>query len=194
MSAALDRRALQRLSGRTLASVQRRWGALSEEQGAWLVKQGVPPEALLDPTPVGAANVCFHDDGTFAASASGTAVLTFRVADVDAVDIDLAAWSPRTGELASWYGRAFALGEDQIFNPASFFAGAALRIHEDPLAWLCAGREGICIIKPEVTYAMMRHVPRVTFADFDFAKTFETWIKPPAPRVAMFVETQGVEL
>jgi hypothetical protein len=36
--------------------------------------------------------------------------------------------------------------------------------------------------------APIRFVERVSFADFDTAKKFETWIKPPGPRVAMFVE------
>jgi hypothetical protein len=43
-----------------------------------------------------------------------------------------------------------------------------------------------------LTYAMLRYVPRVSFADFDTAKKFETWIKPPGPTVAMFVEGELV--
>lgn len=176
-----------RHAGSTLASVQRRWGALNQAQADWLTLQGVPAEALMMPTPVGAAQVCFDDDGTFASSASGIGALTFRIQNVEGEDIDLAAWSPQTGELGSWYGRAFALGEDQIDNPASYFDGDALRIHADPWAWLRSGRDGICIIKPELIYAMLRNVPRVSFADFEFAQEFERWLKPPAPLVQMFV-------
>ena len=169
--------------------MQRQWGALNPTQGAWLTKQGISAEALLQPTPVGAARVKFLD-GTFAAASTegGTKALTFRVSNVDGEDIDLAAWSPRTGEIGSWYGRAFALGEDAIFNPASYCFGDALRIHADPLAWLRANREGIVVLRPELTYAALRFVPRVSFADFDTAKQFERWIKPPSPRVQMFVK------
>jgi hypothetical protein len=110
------------------------------------------------------------------------------VGHVDGVDIDLAAWSPRTGEIGCWYGRGFALGQDQINNPATYFDGNALRIHATPLDWLKADRDGICIIQPKLAYAMLRSVSCVSFADFDTAKKFETWIKPPGPRVAMFVE------
>jgi hypothetical protein len=194
MSAPVTRKQLERLSvGRSLAAVQRRWGPLNEAQGTWLRHQGVSVEAILEPTPIGAARVKFLD-GTFdvARSEAGTPALTFRVSNVDGDDIDLAAWSPRMGQTGTWYGRAFALGQNQIDNPASYFDGDALRIHADPLAWLKANRDGICIIQPNLTYAMLRHVPRVSFADFDTAKKFETWIKPPGPTVAMFVEGELV--
>jgi hypothetical protein len=193
VSAPLSRQQLERLSAgrRCLSGVHRAWGTLNEAQGAWLTKQGVSAAAVLEPTPIGATWVRFlDDDGTFdaASTEAGTKALTFRVSNVDGEDIDLAAWSPRTGQTGLWYGRGFALGQDQIDNPATYFDGDALRVHADPLAWLKADRDGICIIRPELTYAMLRHVQRVSFADFDTAKKFEAWIKPPGPKVAMFVE------
>lgn len=191
MSAPLCCRQLQRLSSGTLASVQRRWGALSPAQSAWLLRQGISPKALLQPTPVGATRVKFLD-GTFDVAETGLGALTFRIANVEGRGIDLAAWSPRTEEIGSWYGRAFCLGQDQIDNPATYFSGDALRVHRTPLDWLKANRDGICIIRPDRTHAMLRHVPRVSFADFDTAKKFETWIRPPGPTVAMFVEGELV--
>jgi hypothetical protein len=179
-----------RAGRRTLAGVHRHWGALNAAQAAWLIKQGVSVEAIMEPTPIGTARVRFIDGNTFVAAGTeaGTGALTFRISDVDGEVIDLAAWSPRTGEIGCWYGRGFALGQDQIDNPATYFGGYVLRVHATPLDWLRADRDGICIIEPSLTYAMLRFVERVSFADFDFAVKFETWIKPPRPRVAMFVE------
>jgi hypothetical protein len=39
-----------------------------------------------------------------------------------------------------------ALGLDQIDNPATYFAGSALRVHRNPLDWLSAGCQGIAPI------------------------------------------------
>ena len=94
---------------------------------------------------------------------TGTRALTFRISNVDGEDIDLAAWSPRFGELATWYGRGFALGQDQIDNPAAYFDVGALRIHRTPLDWLKANRDGICIIQPNLTYATLRSVLERSF-------------------------------
>jgi hypothetical protein len=190
MSAPLTRQQLVRLSlgRRSLAGVHRSWGTLNKAQGAWLLNQGVSAAALLEPSPVGATRVRFLDGNTFdvAGTEAGTGALTFRINVGE--DIDIIAWSPRTGEIGAWYGRGFCLGQDQIDNPATYFDGDALRIHRTPLDWLKADREGVCIVQPDRTYAMLRHVPRVSFADFDTAKKFEAWIKAPAPRVEMFVE------
>jgi hypothetical protein len=176
-----------RAGRRTLAGVHRGWGALNAAQGAWLIKQGVSVEAILEPDPIGTAWVRFND-GTFEVAETGIGALTFRIRDVDGAVIDLAAWSPRTGDIGCWYGRGFALGQEQIDNPATYFAADALRVHATPLDWLLADRAGICIVQPNLTYAMLRFVERVSFADFAFATKFETWIQPPRPRVAMFVE------
>ena len=98
-----------------------------------------------------------------AGTETGTRALTFRISNVDGEDIDLAAWSPRFGELATWYGRGFALGQDQIDNPAAYFDVGALRIHRTPLDWLKANRDGICIIQPNLTYATLRSVLERSF-------------------------------
>jgi hypothetical protein len=182
MSAPLSRQQLQRLSNGTLAAVQRRWGALNKPQARWLTRQGVSAAAILEPTPIGAAQVRFLDGGTFTVSGTdGTGALTFRVQNVDGDDFDLVAWSPGAAQIGSWYGRAFALGQDWIDNPATYFAGDALRVHAGPLAWLKANRDGICIIKPELTYAMLRSVPRVSFADVDITKADRGAQEPRAP-------------
>jgi len=57
----ITRQQLERLRAgrRSVAGVHRSWGALNEAQGAWLTKQGVSLEAILEPTPIGATWVRF---------------------------------------------------------------------------------------------------------------------------------------
>ena len=63
------------------------------------------------------------------------------------VPIDICAWQPKTGEIATYFGRAVFLGdEDDIFNPATWFDGGDLLIHASPLEWLKADREGVVIL------------------------------------------------
>ncbi len=64
--------------------------------------------------------------------------------------------------VASWRGQAFCLGDiDDIFNPATYFAGDALRIHATPLDWLHADREGIVIVRPELAPAYLADCRRI---------------------------------
>ena len=167
---------------RSLAAVHRGWGSINRGQGAWLRDQGVSPEAIIEPDPIGAAWVRFLGDATFEA-AKGTEplalrALTFRVVDGDEI-IDLAAWSPRTGQIGIWRGVGFALGQEAIFNPATFFDGEALRLHATPLEWLQSGRDGICIVRWKYTYAYLRNVPRLFCADPQLAYQLERWCRPP---------------
>jgi hypothetical protein len=171
----------------TLAAVHRGWGLPSQDQVRWLLDQGLDADALCRPWLISATTVRF-DGNTFTTDPDGERALTFRATDRGEV-VDLIAWNPRSGKLASWYGTAFCLGDlDDILNPASFFAGSALRVHADPLAWLRAGRDGIVIVKPEFTYAYLRGVPRLSFADASFARQVRAWLQPPQPRVKFLVE------
>jgi hypothetical protein len=109
-----------------LAAVHRAWGLPDDAMVQWLLRQGIDEAALLNPYPIGAAKVRFLAGNTFDLDPDGDRALTFRATDVDDV-IDLIAWQPRTGQLASWRGVAFCLGDvDDTFNPATYFAGGML--------------------------------------------------------------------
>jgi hypothetical protein len=114
--------------------------------------------------------------------------ITFAVIDRLNV-VDIAAWQPRTGELASWRGQAFCLGDlDDLFNPAIYFAGGTLPIHASPLEWLRASRDGIVIMRPELTYSYLRNVQRLAFSDAALAGLVRTRLRPPRPRVDLLIE------
>jgi hypothetical protein len=155
----------------------------------WLRGQGVSRSAILCPWPIGAANVKFDGDA-FALDPNGERALTFLVEDCGEV-IDIAAWQPRTGQLATWLSAAFAIGQEKIFNPATYFADSALRVHETPLQWLQAEREGIVIVRPDLAHAHLANCQRLAFSDARFAQMVKAWLQPPKPTVEIFVAVEA---
>jgi hypothetical protein len=152
----------------------------------WLEGQGVSRTSILCPWPIGAANVAFHGK-TFELDATGERVLTFLIED-GSETIDIGAWQPRTGKCGTWNGVGFAIGQEAIFNPASYFAAGALRVHETPLQWLQAERDGVVVVQPRLAYAYLRNVPRLTFADPRYARQVMRWLQPPKSTVEILVE------
>jgi hypothetical protein len=151
----------------------------------WLRSQGVSRSAILDPWPLGATTVKFSGD-TFELDSNGERVLTFLVEDCGEV-IDIAAWQPRTCQLATRRRAGFAIGQEGIFNPATYFADGVLQVHETPLQWLLAEREGIVVVQPDMTHAYLRNCRCLAFSDAAHARQVEQWIQPPKPTVEIFV-------
>jgi len=172
----------------TLSAVSRSWGVPTDNEIRWLLGQGVGDAALW---PIGGASVHFnHRHGTFEPDVNGKRTLVFHAKDRGG-DIDLIAWQPKTRELASWCGQAFCLGDqDDIFNPATYFAGDALRVHETPLDWLLADREGIVILRPEWAAAYLASCQRLCFSGQTYARRVEKWLQPRKPKVEILVEVE----
>jgi hypothetical protein len=170
-----------------LARVHLDWGQPTAAELHWLFRQGVRLDAMCSPWRIGAAHVRF-DGHTFELDPTGERCISFVIFD-RGEPIDIAAWSPKTGKLGTWRGVAFALGQDAIFNPATYFGANPLRIHNGPLEWLKAGRDGIVIVQPKYTYAYLRNVRRASFADPALAQHVQSWIQPPQPRTELFIET-----
>jgi hypothetical protein len=164
------------------------WDIPTEREIEWLLDHGISEAAMLEPTPIRAANVVFLDGDTFDFDACGIRAFVFKELDSD----DLVAWRPASKRLpdclATWRGVAFALGQDAIWNPASYFMGSALRVHADPLAWLRSGRDGICIVQPSLAYGQLRHVPRLSFADPMYARQVQQLLQPPKPKAEILIE------
>jgi len=116
-------------------------------------------------------------------------VLTFLVEDCGEV-IDIAAWQPRTGQLATRRHAGFAIGQEGIFNPATYFADGVLQVHETPLQWLQAEREGIVILRPDLVHAYLAGCQRIVCPDARFAREVEAWVQSPKPTVEIFVAVQ----
>jgi hypothetical protein len=103
------------------------------------VAKTVPPAALYMPDCVARAHVEFCDwaprfefaDGR---EAQGDAVCVFVFAARDGFDetIDLVAWEPKSGRVASWLGLANVLGGENVYRSRLGAAGALL-VHETPV-------------------------------------------------------------
>ena len=153
-----------------------------------LFKSGVPADAMAEPWPIKSGKVHFFNGGSFDFDREGRAAIIFLAEDCGEV-IDLIAWQQKSGAVASWRGAAFCLGDtEHIFNPATYFADDALRIHRTPLDWLKANRDGICIVQPARAYAYLRDVSRVSCADEVYLQQVKRWTRAPAPTVRLLVE------
>jgi len=156
----------------------------NEAEILWLFDQDVSDTAILLPTPIRAANVVFLDGNTIDFDSGGVRAFRFKEFDSD----DLIAWNPKRNALATWRGAAFALGQDAIWNPASYFMDSALRVHRTPLEWLKADRDGIVIVQQDLTYAYLRNVRRLSFADPVHARHVERWLEPPRDGPELLIE------
>jgi hypothetical protein len=169
-----------------LLAGHRDWGFPNDDELRWLLEQGVSESALW---PISGATVRFNG-GTFDLDHEGERALTFRAEDRSEV-IDLIAWQPRTGVVASWRGQAFCLGDlDSILNPATYFAGDALRVHATPLDWLLSEREGIMIVRPDLAPAYLANCRRIRCSSQAYARQVEDWLKPHKPTVEILVEVE----
>jgi hypothetical protein len=169
-----------------LSAVHRSRGFPNDEELLWLFAQGVSDKALW---PISGATVRF-DGARFALDHEGERALIFRAEDRGEI-IDLIAWQPRTGTVASWRGQAFCLGDmDDIFNPATYFAGDALRVHATPLDWLLADRDGIVIVRLDLAPACLANCQRIRCSSQTHARQVEKWLKPRKPAVEILVELE----
>ena len=176
-------------SPQDLAAIHRSWGFPSDHHLRWLLDEGVPVSALW---PIGGASVRF-DGRAFDLEHGGEQAITFRTLDRGEV-VDLIAWNPQTGALASWLGAAFCLGDlEDIHNPATYFGGGGLLVHASPLEWLRAGREGIVIVRPEMASAYLEHCTRIACSDHEHALNVERWLRPPRATTEILIQTIGSE-
>lgn len=150
----------------------------------WLRGQGVSRAAISYPWPIGATNVTFKGSGF--ELVADERVLTFLVEDYGEI-IDIAAWQPRTGRIATWLNAGFAIGQEQIFNPATYFDDGALYVHETPLQWLLAERNGIVIVRPDLAHAYLANCRRLACSVVAHARRLKCWLQPPKPTAEILV-------
>jgi hypothetical protein len=99
--------------------------------------------------------------------------------------IDLIAFDPETGLLATWLGRAFAINEVSIWEPN--LDGDPLPIWRDPIGWLKAKREGIVLLKPQQAYSYLDHLPGVIAEDVQHGEELEKLLWTPRRKVPVFL-------
>jgi hypothetical protein len=170
----------------SLAAIHLSWGLPTGVEILALLNNGITLTALTRPWPVGAARVRF-DGHRFELDPSGERAFTFVIFDRGEA-FDIGACEPHSGRLGSWLSRGFCLDDhDWLGNPAVTWAGGALRIHASPLEWLRASREGIVILRPELSYIYLGRCRRLWVSDKQFAAKVKGWLQPPKRNVEIIV-------
>ena len=159
----------------------------------WLLDQGIDADALCFPWPIRGASVRWFNPDSFDFDAAGEHAVIFRAEDRGEV-VDLIAWSPRAGNIASWYGAAVCLGDfDQIDDPATYAFGDGIEVHPDPLAWLRNNRSGIVVLRAGL-YQALAHRPRLVVDNPQWGRKVEQSIQPPKPTVRILVKVSDREI
>ena len=152
---------------------------LKQEQIDWLLTRGVLPAALIQPSSIMTCRGERARDGRFDENHEGPQWFVFEE------QYDLVFWNPATGEIATDTGRAFALGEDLIYNPATTAFDCWLNLYSDPLEWLCHKRKGIVVIKHGWAFDKLRDVLRVAVVEA-MLPVYRKMMKPPhMPQLAV---------
>jgi hypothetical protein len=102
--------------------------------------------------------------------------------------VDLIAFDPETGLLATWLGRAFAINEASIWEPN--LDGYPLPVWRDPIGWLKAKREGIVLLKPQQAYSYLDHLPGVIAEDVQHGEELEKLLWTPRRKVPVFLRDE----
>jgi hypothetical protein len=121
------------------------------------------------------------------ASNAVTAVV-FMARDDLSNPLDLAAWEPETGRLALWLGRVSMLGQDNLYG---WRIGEPLVVHETPLEWLQAGREGVFVIDPQRASPLLRMVEPLGVRRPEFGRRMRESMTIRAPRIVVAAAIVG---
>jgi hypothetical protein len=156
----------------------------------WLMSAGVPPLALsrdhapFDGFPLTAAQVEFLDKGfeftTYLRDPQRPQrALIILARNIDGEIADIAAWTPKTGEVRFWLGRLSMLGENNIL--AARF-DEPLPVHQTALDWLKANRQGVFIIDPaRAAFNLEGH--SLLAENHNFAGQLKKALTRPAPPI-----------
>jgi len=158
--------------------------AATPQQIDWLLDNGVAEETILPLLPLRCARGRKAVDGRFEPRADGHSFVAFFEAE------DVVLWQPRTGDIATWNGRAFALGEAAITDAATYSFDGTLNVFADPLTWLQHKRDGIVIIEWGLTFDRLRHAPRIAVQE-ELTHQFRRYMRPPMPQVYVFSEERA---
>lgn len=111
------------------------------------------------------------DEGRFDEATEGKAFLAFPEAE------DVVFWRPGSDQLATWNGRAFALNEDAIYNPGTYFF-SNLNVYRNPLDWMRNRCDGCVVIDWSRAWSRLQDVPRIA-VDESLLLQCRRHMKPP---------------
>lgn len=144
---------------------------LKQTQIDWFFANGVSPRAIICPTAIMTCRGERAKDGRFDENPDGPEWIAFEEVH------DWVFWQPLTGEIATDTGRAFALGEELIDNPATTAFDQHLNIYADPLQWLKNEGRGIVVVNWKFVFDRLRDVTRVAVAE-ELLGTYKRCMRP----------------
>jgi hypothetical protein len=121
---------------------------VDREANQWLRRQGIDIPAVTNLAgPIIESRICALPGGLFSFAGNRPDCFTafvHVVHDRDAeTPIDLIAWTrDRPATVYRYFAYADCIAADQVGNPATYFGGQGLVLHDSPLNWLqhcCAG-------------------------------------------------------
>jgi hypothetical protein len=108
-----------------------------------LLDAGIDPADIYSPWSISRARVIFDSNGRYLPNPVGEPALIIGVLDDGLVDI--AAWHPSTGRIATRLGVGACLGLSAVEDGYGS-ASRPLPVWRDPMGWLLAHRCGIVIV------------------------------------------------
>lgn len=116
-------------------------------------------------------------------------VVDGSIAFYEPLSEDVVLWDADSGHLWSLSGRAFALGEENVRDPATYAFDNSLLIHPDPLSWLIGRAHGIVVLRWDLAFDWLRDVPRVTVGQ-SLVDEYTAAMRTALPEV--FVEVEAM--
>ncbi|NTI22271.1 hypothetical protein G6M87_10425 [Rhizobium rhizogenes] len=153
--------------------------------GGFRHRYGIPGIIARLPAPIRIVRGYRGRDGRFEIDGLSDQWLAFAQRN------DVILWNLASGQFATWNGRAFALGEDQIGDAATCALDHCLNIFADPMTWLRASCDGIVVTDWTQAFDRLRDVSRVA-VDADILQRYHKAMVPKRlPRVFVISKSRA---
>lgn len=108
--------------------------------------------------------------------------MTFLVHDENGDPIDIAAWAPQFGRLATWYSRGALLGAETLFAPRMTDAGT-LEVFRSPADWLRNACRGVVILDAGKAAPLLRRAAPLAAEDVAHGSELKKLLEARPPRI-----------
>jgi hypothetical protein len=154
-----------------------------------LGREGISPKSLNFPTPIRTNLVAFLEDrfelGPYVCGGhERKPAYLILVNDKVGCAIDIVAWSPEDGRIATWCHRAWAIGQDCVYRPRLTEHGG-LRVWRTPQNWLRSGREGIVPLRKTALPYQLDCAGPLIAEDTAHGLELKSQLSPPIPRILL---------
>lgn len=148
------------------------YGAPRKHHLNLLKSNGVTTALMIEPDVVRSTSGEKVDGGYFVVTDDGEDWLAFGTPN------DIVYWHPETGNFATEFGKAFAIGEELTTEACTFAFDQSLRIFADLFDWLRHGRQGIVIVNWKHAFDRLRDCPRISIPE-SLVGEYRQHMRPP---------------